>query len=207
MNQYISDTEFATKALIEIIYREEIQQNELFLKYRSLEKIFEDLFLKFTIGNEKDDIYGSQMKQKLLKVAEFSRDNNLNDKKNELTNIENSIIAKKQSINSLSMSLLQIAKQGISASYGNLNDCPSGRTLGTETLKNIIWQARNQSLHCEEGSPHNAVKNCFQNLQNDFGEKFNLSNDYKDNKAKNIIDLLCWNKYENYKRDLIYLIG
>lgn len=207
MNQYISDTEFASKALIELIYKEEIQQNELLLRYKSLEEIFENLFLKFTIGNEKDDIYGSQMKQKLIKVAEFSRDNNLIDKKNELTNIENSIITKKQSINSLSMSLLQIAKQGISLTYGGLIDSPNGRKLGKETLKNVIWQARNQSLHCEEGNPNNNVKKCFQNLQNDFGEKFDLSNNYKDNKAKYIIDLLCWNKYENYRKDLIQIIG
>lgn len=66
MNQYIFDTEYAIKALIEIIYKEEVQHNDLFLNYKSLEEIFEDLFIKFTIGNKNDDIYGSNMKQKLI---------------------------------------------------------------------------------------------------------------------------------------------
>ena len=44
----------------------------------------------------------------------------------------------------------------------------------TQSLKNIIWQSRNQSIHHEDGNYHNNVKNCFIDLQNDFGNDFEV---------------------------------
>lgn len=105
------------------------------------------------------------------------------------------------------MSLLQIAKQGISTVHGNPINCPLGRSIGTETLKNIIWQGRNQSIHCEEGNPNQKVKDCFSNLATDFGSDFDLTVNYTDNKARRIIDLLNWNTYDKYENDMISLIG
>ena len=104
------------------------------------------------------------------------------------------------------MSLLQIAKQGISTIHGNLDNCPEGRKIGPETLKNIIWQGRNQSLHCEEGNPHKKVKNCFLNLKNEFGKDFDLSLNPTSNKAKKIVDVLGWEDYDQYEKDMISLL-
>lgn len=41
-------------------------------------------------------------------------------------------------VDTLAGGLLQIAKQGISIVHGNPHNCPSGRRIGSLTLKSII---------------------------------------------------------------------
>ncbi len=207
MNQYIKDTEFASQSLINIIYQEESHLTELTEKFDYLERHFDHLQWDFSSAEKSDDYDDLQVQSKFIKMAKFSEENNLKSRKLELDEIEKSIDAKKNSINSLAMSLLQIAKQGISTEHTNLINCPIGRNLGSETLKNIIWQSRNQALHCEEGNPGNPVKNCFINLTTDFGDEYDLTTDYFLNRAKKIVDLLEWKDYANYENDMIALIG
>lgn len=207
MNQYIKDTEFASQSLINIIYQEESHLTELTEKFDYLKRHFDHLQWDFSSAEKSDDYDDLQLQSKFIKMAKFSEENNLKSRKLELDEIEKSIDAKKNSINSLAMSLLQIAKQGISTEHTNLINCPIGRNLGSETLKNIIWQSRNQALHCEEGNPGNLVKNCFINLTTDFGDEYDLTTDYFLNRAKKIVDLLEWKDYANYENDMIALIG
>lgn len=207
MNFYINDTEFATRTLIHIIYDEELKYRDLMAKFDTLKKNFEHLHWDFSSAEKSDDFDELQVQAKFYKMAKYNQDNNLNGKKLELDDIEKSINAKRNSMDSLAMSLLQISKQGISTVNGNLANTPIGRNIGTETLKNIVWQSRNQALHCEEANPSKPVKNCFINLAIEFGSDYDLSLDYSSNKAKKIVDLLGWNDYQNYQNDMILLIG
>lgn len=113
--------------------------------------------------------------------------------------LERSINIKDESIRALSGALLQIAKQGISVVYRGLSGCPDGRIIKNESLKNIIWQARNQSIHYEESKFNPAVVSCFNNLQ--FASISNI------NMAKNIFDLIGWNDYCDYEDDMVSLLG
>lgn len=67
-----------------------------------------------------------------------------------------------------------------------------------QPIKNIIWQARNQSMHFEEGRYNTNVKSCFEQLN------IPLANE---NLAKEIIDLLEWNSYEQYFSDMAQILS
>ncbi len=105
--------------------------------------------------------------------------------------------------------LLQIAKQGISFTYGKncLATCPTGRPIGSETLRNVIWQGRNQAEHFEEGSFKPAVVQCFANLEKSVGPQFSLPTQPAKNLAAHVIDALKWHTYEAYEKDMAALLG
>ncbi|MDC3351652.1 hypothetical protein OAV92_00250 [Crocinitomicaceae bacterium] len=207
MNQYLVDTKYAAQSLIDTIHNEENRLSILTEQFDSLKKVFDHLFWDYSTADMHEDFNELQVQHKFIQMAKFAEQNDLKGKKAELDALAKSILAKKDSMNSLSMSLLQIAKQGISTVHGAPSNCPPGRSIGSETLKNVIWQGRNQSIHCEEGNPNQKVKDCFSNLANDFGNEFDLTTDYTANKARKIIDLLTWRIYDNYENDMITLIG
>jgi len=99
--------------------------------------------------------------------------------------------------------VLQIAKQGISQVYSGLHACPNGRSLGAEPLKNVIWQARNQTTHFEEGQYSNAVRRCFRNLESQYGPRFQLA---RENLAFEVLQALGWRSYSAYERDMHTLL-
>lgn len=97
---------------------------------------------------------------------------------------------------------MQIARQGISWVHGNRTNCPSGRLVGSQALKDVIWQARNQSLHYEEENNYTSVKQCFAALERDFGEAFSLSKHPRANLAYHVVKLLEWESFERFAEDL-----
>lgn len=207
MNSYLVDTKFAAENLITTIHSEEKLFEEFSNRFSKLKQEFDLLFWDYTTSDMQEDFNELQVQHKFTQMAKFAKENDLEGKKAELDSLAKSILAKKDSMNSLSMSLLQIAKQGISTVHGNPANCPIGRSIGSENLKNVIWQGRNQAIHCEEGNPNQGVKACFANLNTDFGSEYDLSTDYTENRARKIIDLLGWNLYDNYESDMISLIG
>lgn len=105
--------------------------------------------------------------------------------------------------------LLQIAKQGISVTYGHewKTNCPEGRAIGSETLRNIIWQGRNHSMHYEEKKkPDEATRQCFANLEA-LDARISLSSQPSTNFAAHVIDLLQWHSYAEYENDMTSLLG
>lgn len=207
MHSYLIDTEFASQSLIETIYKEEIQLKKLSEQFDTLKKYFDILQCDFSTADGSEDFNDFQIQDKFIRMAKFHKENDIEGKKRELDNLQQSLANKKNSIDSLSMSLLQIAKQGISTVHRQIGNCPLGRNIGTEVLKNVIWQARNQSIHCEEGNPSRKVLQCFANLTADFGSDFDITINPTENKAKAIIDKLKWTNYGNYINDMISLNG
>lgn len=207
MHPYLIDTEFAAKTLIETIYSEEIKFQQLSEQFNRLKKHFDVLYWDFSTAEGSEDFNDFQIQDKFVRMAKFNKDNAIEVKKLELANLQHSITNKRFSIDSLSMSLLQIGKQGISTVHGQPGNCPPGRNIGSETLKNVIWQGRNQSIHCEEGNPNTKVLQCFAKLTTDFGSDYDITTNPTENKAKTIVDKLGWTNYEDYKNDMISLIG
>lgn len=198
--KYIQDTEFALKTLIDTIFNEERIIKKLEIKISKYVMLFED-FRSYELGEDWDDM---KLQDKFMKQAQFHKEHNIPKKQEELEKIKEELKNKNESINALSTAILQIAKQGISIVHGNLSKCPEGRKLGDETIKNIIWQSRNQSLHYEEEIHNTSVLDCFKKLKDEYGNKFDITN--KTNKAKDIIDILGWNCYKNYYNDMNNLL-
>lgn len=207
MNQYIVDTKFAAKSLLEVIHEEENQFEILKKEYVKLKKVWDVLDWDFSTADLNEDYSEYQVQYKFVQREKFAEENDLKDKKVELRKLSESMLTKKHSINSLSMSLLQIAKQGISTVHGHPKKCVDGRSISSETLKNVILQGRNQSIHCEEGNPHQPVIDCFANLTKDFGVNFDLTINKTENRARQIIELLGWSSYETYESDMVQLLG
>ncbi len=118
--------------------------------------------------------------------------------------LEESIGVHQFAVNSMSGALLQNARQGISIGHRQLANCPDGRMIGSQPLKNVIWQARDQATHhWEDGNLRPPVQNCFNALMNDFDPKFA---DYTiRNMAFDVIELLGWTDKDNFKNDLMSL--
>lgn len=78
--------------------------------------------------------------------------------------------------------------------------------LGSLALRDIIWQARNQSMHYEEGSFKKALVDLFSMLEAEQGLQFSLTAHAKQNRAKQVLDALGWESYDSYLRDMQALL-
>lgn len=205
MHQYLSDTEYAIHGLFALIGDEERNLNDLQQQLES--------------SREKQN-YANSILYAGAPPSAFGEDTTLYFeilKQNASVEIENfapriaslqaAIDAKAFSVRAIAGAILQVGKQGIVVAHGGLTPCPSGRSIGSEVLKNVIWQGRNQAMHWEEGRFHANVTQCFQNLETDFGPQFRIDVTSKCNLAKEVIDLLQWTDFNTYENDMISLIG
>ena len=194
MHQYILDTKYASGKLLWILNKERDFLNKKLLSRKTRleteKKLFDSMQKNGFTPQGIMDLYGlNKASEKLWKEAE---------------QILSFIVANTNSLSIIAGAILQIAKQGISFKYKSISKCPDGRVIGRETLKNIIWQGRNQAMHFEEEGYNEYVKKCFKNLAIDFGNRFSLSDK---NLAYDVIMLLDWTSYAVYEKDMTLLLG
>lgn len=199
MNDYLVQTKFAASNLIDLISSEENTLKVFESSFTSLKAHHKFLYDDFIRKDfDPDDHFNEhQMMYAFAKQAKFHQEH-IEPTQIKINELIFSMSAKEESIKTLSGALLQIAKQGISVIHGNLDNCIDGRIIKNEPIKNIIWQGRNQSLHYEEGTFRPPIVRCFGNLGIELKAE---------NLAKEIIDILDWNTYENYEKDLISLFS
>lgn len=107
------------------------------------------------------------------------------------------------SLDTLSGSVLQIVKQGLSVVHGGLTTAPGGRLVGQQALSTVVWQARNQSMHWEESKLSAPVLDCFLKLEADFGAQF--SKPTSRSLAFQVVAALGWQETKNVLNDLTSL--
>jgi hypothetical protein len=207
MKTYLANTEYAVKKIFEAIKHEEDEFINLITKREAALK--EPKFLK-NIGWERGlhkDFDETRVMILFHRAVEARKrlPKRLKEIDKKIEDITDNIKLHSESSKVLCGSLLQFAKQGISIIHKKLSACPSGREIGQETLKNIIWQGRNHALHYEESPNHKQqVRRCFKNLE-DFGLRFCLDNQPNENLSKEIIHLLGWSGYSTFKEDMLLL--
>lgn len=209
MPNYTDDVEYAVRESIKAIFREHEVVNTLTERANGINAHVETMY-KFFLGADfdDDDIPGGVQAAYVRYMQSRERaDNELRELSKELTEVEKSIdIKSKVSLPSLAGTILQIAKQGVSITYGGLNSCPDGRMIKSQSIKHIIWQGRNQSMHFDEGGVYRKpVIDCFQLLEQDFGSGFNLANRAGENLAFEVLKVLGWDNFDQFKADLIAL--
>jgi hypothetical protein len=193
MNQYLVDTKYATENLFAVLYQQHNRLDET-LKSHQLMKVAEkDLFMKL-----KENGFTPEGIIDLSGWSAAAQKFEIDSK--EILRILNSL---GESLNIVAGAILQIAKQGISVVHTDLSNCPNGRMMGNESLKNIIWQGRNQAMHFEEGKYRPAVVACFQDLERNYGSQFQLT---RKNLAFNVIRVLGWTAYSEYEKDMKTLL-
>lgn len=199
MNHYLLDTRFAAEELIRLISFEESQLSILNKSLREQKQINMTLHGDF-MAKDLDPFDNWPAGSEMLAYSRFFEhyQTYLKPLEHEIAILKGSIDNKRHSINALAGSLLQIAKQGISFVHGGLEYCDDGRQVLGDVLKNVIWQGRNQSMHYEEGRYSKALLACFNNLGYATVPAKNL--------AKEVIDILGWNSYQEYETDMNLLL-
>jgi len=201
MSSYLAVIEFAANNLIEIIWNERNQLTELEKEIAPLLKAVEDEYLKAqTLAMNAEDPDDVAMAAGIYWNNYFGDDKVLYHKDTSRQDLEDEVLAHEFSIAALCGALLQYAKQGISLVHSGLANCPEGRAIGSQHLKAVIWQSRNQAIHWEEGNFRKPVKDCFEALKSEINQQFDQ---YKARSmASDIVEILGWKTFDDFKADL-----
>lgn len=124
-----------------------------------------------------------------------------------MAELQAAVGAHQQATQAIANGVLQIAKQGISLVYGRKSDAPEGRKIGSLSVRDIIWEARNQALHFEESAYRWPVVEVFENLEREQGPEFSLAAHGSQSRAKQILRLLGWSTFADYARDMNDLLS
>ena len=203
MRSYLHEIEHAASETLRLVWFEHQQMEELKAKIASTTAEVEDAaqrleWLRMNPAMDDDnlstaiywDTYFGPEKERYY--AEKSR-----------PELESLIALRSFSTASQSGSLLQYAKQGISLVHNGPSACPAGRTIYSQTLRNVIWQGRNQAMHWDEGRFNQAVQDCFRALATDVDAKFgDLA---VRSLAFDVVQLLGWKEFADFERDMLSL--
>ncbi len=204
MQDYLTEIEYAASSLIPIIWEERKQLRKLEEEVASLQRVVEDNYFRAESvamnAADSDDVAAATG---MYWDNYFGEDRERSDKDKDREQLVNRIAAHALSIGSLAGSLLQYGKQGISLAHGGLAACPAGPAIGSQSLKDVIWQGRNQSLHWEDGKPHPPVRECFDKLAAEVSSTFA---DYTDrNMSIDVVEFLGWEDFAAFNKALLSL--
>lgn len=202
ISNYLREVQHAVSVVIGEVHREQNQVAALRGELAALTAATDDGYQRsnFLAMNPEldDDFLGTAIHWDTY----FGVDKERFHKNVELDDGLSNIAAHEFSVASLSGSLLQYGKQGLSLRFGKQRaGCPDGRMIGSQTLNEVIWQARNQALHWEDGTFSAAVVQCFDalalNINAVFGQYRTRS------MAFEVVDLLGWRTVEDFTNDLM----
>lgn len=205
MHQYLRDTEFAISNLIQLAHEEESQLQKLVTQLAALEPKLQFLQWDFKSSDMNEDFSDAYVIGAFNRMAEANQEAEALQR--EVASLQASIDTRQQSTQAIAGAIFQVAKQGISLVYGGLTAAPDGRFIGSAALKSIIWQARNQAMHFEEGTLKQPVKELFAILEKEHGPHFSLSMNGAQSKAKQVLSLLGWSDYTAYLADMKSLLS
>lgn len=197
---YLQEIEHAAREALSLVWVEHREVEELQRVVQQLTTQVEDGYRRARAWADSEDPDDIMLGAGLQWGTYFGADKQRLDAQENLDQTKQRLAAREFSRTSMAGSILQYAKQGISIAHGGLAACPDGRMVGSQPLKQLIWQSRNQALHWEEGSPHPPVRGCFDLLAAEFDPKF--ANYAAENLAFEIISLLEWKTYEDFQSDL-----
>jgi len=204
MNQYLIDTEFAVQNLFELATSEENQLQVLTEDLRLKEAELRVHHWDFQTSDLNDDFSDAYVMAAFGRAATASQE--AEQLRGEVATLQASIGTHQHAVQAIAGAILQIAKQGVSLFYGSREAAPTGRMLGSLPVRDVIWQARNQSTHYEEGAFTKPVRDLFAILEQEQGPQFSLANHAVQNRAKQVIDVLGWGSYGNYMQDMQTLL-
>ncbi len=202
MNSYLSDTKNAATGLINLIKNLDDELYGIYKEYERLkegERVLHELFM----GNQLEDDCMFRFTQ-ATKAREDAKKAFA-----KLTEYENKALFNETALASICGALLQVAKHGMSQRHKKIEDYPNaGRMIGSQCLATVVWQARNQSSHFEEGNNNlrKWVKMCFKELENDIGPQFSFQGYPQKNMAWEIVKELEWTSYNMYQTDMESLL-
>ena len=103
--------------------------------------------------------------------------------------------------------LLQLSKQTVSIRHGAPPKWPRGRTIGSQPIRDVIWQGRNQAMHADEGKYSAKLLRVFAILEKDFGPRFHVSAGICTSRAREVVEILGWLDPQQFGTDLNAQLG
>lgn len=105
--------------------------------------------------------------------------------------------------------LLQIARQCICLAWPTYDErMKKGRLVGSQHLSCVIWHARNQALHFEDGILKN--ENTLKSIML-LSDEFSIPIENLDESPRalsfEIFDVLGWDSYVSYAKDMVDMLG
>lgn len=200
LSEYLSEVAHAVDTVIREVHSEHEQLRKLRAELAALTAQTEDGYSRAEFLALNPDLDDDGLGTAIHWDTYFGPDKERFHKQSEVGNVEARILAREFSVSALSGSVLQYAKQGLSMQYGKQREgCPEGRRVHGLPLHEVIWQARNQALHWEEGKPHPPVVQCFEKLAED-DVRFAKYKDH--NLAYDVLCLLGWYSTDDFMRDM-----
>jgi hypothetical protein len=197
MNAYLQEMEHAVASIIPLIWAEHHAVEEAKITLRKHEAETERGYRQAQAFDDLDDDEG--LATFIRWETYFGPDKKRYHADGALQRAEATVATHAFSRSALSSSLLQYAKQGISAVHGTLATAPSARQIHGLELKEVIWQGRNQASHWEEGALRPPVVACFESLK----AADAIFDDYLTrNLAFEIVLLLGWSDWASFERDM-----
>lgn len=202
LTEYLNDMEYAVTRVIESLWHEHDEAARLRKEIDELRKVAADNYARAqSIQQNAEDTDDLMIGVGIHWDTYFGEDKEQYYKSKDLDVLEERLAAREFSYSSLAGTLLQYAKQGLSASFGKPANWPNGRLVRSQDLKTIILESRNQSEHWEEGNPFPKVEQCFNTLAAEKGPEFAQ---YKTkNLAFEVVSMLGWRSYADFKNDLL----
>ena len=204
MQQYLQDTEFAAKNLFSLATDEANQLKSLTERLPPLEQQLKVHQWDFQTSDLNEDFSDAYVMAAFGRAARTGQE--VERLKGQVSGLQASIGTRQHSIQAIAGSIFQLAKQGISLVYGGPTATPPGRMVGSLAIRDIIWQARNQSMHYEEGSFKKALVDLFSTLETEHGPQLSLTIHAKQNRARQVLDVLGWVSYDSYLLDMQALL-
>ncbi len=139
---------------------------------------------------------------------EFNRNSATEENDNlKLAELRESIVLINTGGSSAAGAILQTSKQCISMAWNDEERFSKGRKIGTQYLSSVIWHARNQALHFEEGvSTNPKTRECITLLESDVGLDVRDLGGIPRSLAREILIILKWENYESYARDMVNML-
>ncbi|MCK5436355.1 MAG: hypothetical protein KAI88_06960 [Nitrosomonadaceae bacterium] len=211
MHQYIVETGNTVRSLLELVNHEDLLIKEHTAKLRKAIIEIKTHGWDLRANDLNDDFSDAYVMAAFFRLVNST--SGTDKLKSEITRFQALVGAHQMTTQSICGAILQIAKQGISLVHGSflvpdgyIMGTPHGRMLTFLTLRDIIWQACSQAVHCKEGIYRQPVIDLFAELEKSHGPQFSLSQHPRQNRAKQIIQLLGWLDYRVYITDMQSLL-
>jgi len=204
MNGFLGEIKFAVTASLDAVWKEHDCLHDLQVKIAALARaVGHDYARAEAIAMNAEDPDDVMLATGVYWDTYFGSDKNLYHSSAEADELGEIVLLHSFSCSAQSGSVLQYAKQGISLVHAGPSACPEGRSVGSQSLKNVIWQGRNQAIHWEEGRLNTVVQTCFQTLAAEFHPRFS---DFQSRSlAFEVVELLGWRDYAAFERDMLLL--
>lgn len=205
MEDYLTEIEYVAEPTISTIWRERTRLRSLEAEIVKLTDLTEEKyrnaeFVSQIADNPEDVAMGAGM----YWGNYFGADKERYYKGKDREKLVEQVAVHAFSVGAAAGSLLHYAKQGISICHGGLASCPDGRAIGSQFLKNVVWQSRNQTSHWEEGNFTALVRECFEKLSRDIDPRFG---EYQTRTmAVDVVELLGWTDFASFKGDMLLLV-